>query len=148
LFTIALGLQAVGYHALGQSTLGSAKLEEFMRRPGLRADSLLAVANRLEAVKAQPAVRAVLAKAIALNPPNQPALTRLIQLDLATDSLAELPRHIPALLAMRKPSPEVLHAAQRRLGRDDLLFSPEHRQSLALLDAHPAVTRMPVTTAR
>jgi Tfp pilus assembly protein PilF len=148
LLTVASGLQAVGYHALGQSTLGSAKLEEFMRRPGLRADSLLAVANRLEAVNAQPAVRAVLAKAIAVNPPNQPALTRLIQLDLATDSLAELPRHLPLLLAMRKPSPAVLRAAQRRLGRDDLLFSHEHRQALALLDAHPAVNRSPSSSAR
>lgn len=136
LVTAALGLQTVAYFGLGQTAAGYASLQAFMLRPGLRPENLFVVSRRLAELQALPAARSALAKAVAIDPLNQSALTALIELELQTDELDEIPGLIHQLLQMRKPAPTTLRAVQHALSRDYLLFSPEHRRTLRALDQH------------
>jgi hypothetical protein len=103
-----------------------------MVRPDLRTESLLAIANRLVAMEQRAPAREILARAIALDRQNQPALARLIELDLEAENLAALPDNLRQLLTLRKPPRHVLTAAQRLLRQDRHLFLPGRAE---LLDA-------------
>jgi lipopolysaccharide biosynthesis regulator YciM len=136
LITAAHGLQTVGKFALGETAAGAAKLQEFMLRPGLSMENLLAIHRRLIALGEWSAAHSALSKAVAIDPLNQAALTQLIDLELQSGALDEIPGRVQQLLKMRKPSPATLLAVRHELSRDYLLFSPEHRRTLLTLDQH------------
>jgi hypothetical protein len=77
----------------------------------------------------------VLARAVEADPRNQAALTRLVELELELDRLEALAAHARRLMALRRPSADLLRAVHHALGSDRLLFSREAR------DAYAAVSR-------
>jgi hypothetical protein len=123
-------LQAVAHHGLGNAEATRLFLTSFLQQPALRAENLLALANRFVALDAELLARRILERAVALDPLNQAALTRLIELDLSLDRIDELPAHLRRLAGMRRPSPDLLRVAQHRLGSDLFLFSPERGPAL------------------
>lgn len=140
LHTAALGLRAVSLFSLGRNATGQAALQEFMSRPGLRPANLQAVAQRLIGFGAVQAAQAALLRAVEIDPFNQAALTQLLQLEIQSGELDRLPKHLGQLLQMRKPARATLLAAQHVLGRDQLLFSPAHRQALLEIERHLAAS--------
>lgn len=126
-------LQAVAYYRLGDPASAQLYLANFLGQADLRADNLLAVARRFTEVGARAQARQVLAQAAAADPLNQASLTGLVRLDLETENLTSLPDSLRRLVAMRKPSVELLRTAQRKLGSDLLLFSPGRDESLRQL---------------
>jgi len=127
-------LQAVACHGLGDTVSAQLYLANFLGQADLRADNLLAVARRFADVGAKSQARLVLAQAVSADPLNQSALTGLIQLDLEQNNLAPLPDNLRRLVAMRKPSADLLRAASYRLGSDLLLFSPQRDDTLRLIE--------------
>ena len=127
------GFEAVAQFAQGDSASGRLMLASFTQRPQLRAENLLALANRLAAVEAVDASREALARAIALDPRNQPVLTRLIEFELALHRTDALPGHLLALVGMRRPSADILRVAQRELGSDLYLFAAEAEHALGAI---------------
>lgn len=118
--------------ALGAGDLEAARLylRNFLQQPGLRAENLLALADRFAALDASAQVRDILARAVAADPLNQAALTRLIEVDLNANRIDDLPLLLERLLAMRKPSPDLLRVAQHKLGSDLFLFSAARAPAL------------------
>lgn len=138
-------LKAVAYLGLGETDRARPAIAQFLDGPALRADHLLAVARRFVELDAVEDARRILARAVALEPLNQAALSRLIELELLLDDTAELPAHLLRFVAMRKPSPDILRVARHKLGSDLFLFSPARAAALdavrAALDASPALAR-------
>jgi hypothetical protein len=128
-------LRAVAALGAGESEAARLFLSSFLQQPGLRAENLLALANRFAALDASAQVRDVLARAVAADPLNQAALTRLIELDLNLNRIADLPAHLNRLITMRRPSPDVLRVAQHKLGSDLFLFSTERAPTLDAIAA-------------
>jgi thioredoxin-like negative regulator of GroEL len=126
-------LQAVAYYGLGDAASAQLYLANFLGQADLRADNLLAVARRFSNVGARAQARQVLAQASATDPLNQAALTGLIRLDTELGNLTALPDELRRLVAMRKPSTEVLRTAYRKLGSDLFLFSPSRDETLRLI---------------
>jgi hypothetical protein len=122
LTNVAQGLLAIAHYGLDDPVSGQSALMTLMVQPDLRAESLLAIANRLVAMEQHTPAREILARAVALDRQNQPALARLIELDLEAENLADLPDNLRQLLTLRKPPRRVLTAAQRLLRQDRFLF--------------------------
>ena len=118
-------LQAVAHYGLGDHEAARIFLASSLNQAGIRAESLLAIARRLADVNADEAARQALLRAVEADPLNQAALTTLVELDLNLNRIGELPGHLRRLLAMRKPSPDVLRVAQHKLGSDLFLFSTD-----------------------
>ena len=133
-------LQAVAHYGLGDPDTGRLYLTNFLGRPNLRAENLLAVAQRLVETGARAEACETLAHAVTADPLNQAAITRLVELDLDLDRTDSLPTHLRRLLTMRKPSPVVLRAAAFKLGSDLYLFSRDRDATLAALDHALAVS--------
>lgn len=125
------GLQAIAHFALGDRESAGLYLTSFLNLPSVRAENLVAVANRLIAVGALNEARTVLSHAIAADPLNQPALTRLIEFDLQNDDTQNLPRNLRQLLTMRRPSPTLLRSAYEHLAEDRYLFIPDRAAMLS-----------------
>lgn len=129
-------LQAIAYFGLGDRDDGELFLSRFNSHGQPRAENLLAVANRLLDVSAiEPAIR-LLARAIEADPLNQAALSRLITIELNHHRSDRLAEHLQRLLAMRRPSPDLLRVAHHRLGGDAFLFAPDRAPVLASIRAH------------
>ena len=86
--------------------------------------------------------RRVLAQAVATDVRNQTALTRLIEIDLDTGHSDELNANLRRLLAMRRPSPELLLTARAKLAGDRFLFVAGRDELLDSIQA--ALDRSPV----
>jgi Tfp pilus assembly protein PilF len=129
-------LQAITHFGLGDREAGELFLSHFNSHGQPRAENLLAIANRLLDVSAiEPALR-LLARAIEADPLNQAALSRLITLELNHHRTDRLAAHLQRLLAMRRPSPDLLRVAHHRLGGDAFLFAPDRAPVLASIRAH------------
>lgn len=128
--SIINGLLAVANFGLHDQETGRRLLTAYLEQPRLRAENLVALAQRLLAVDAVAEARSALARAVAVEPRSQLALTRLTELDLNTDRFDDLLPNLARLLAMRRPSPEVLRVAQFKLGSDRLLFAPQREAVL------------------
>jgi hypothetical protein len=76
-----------------------------------------------------------LVRAVELDPLDQAALTRLIELELATQRFGDIHLHVRRLLSMRRPSPDLLVALRHALSGDRFLFSPDAAATLAALAA-------------
>lgn len=141
------GLQAIAYCGRGDTESAQRALSGFLAQPNLRVENLVAVSNRLLAVGARAQARQVLAQASAADPRNQAALTNLIKLDLATGNTDALPANVRRLLTTRKPAPELLQAAYRKLGSDLFLFSADRTALLdELREALPLVPVAPTNS--
>jgi hypothetical protein len=112
----------------------------------LRADNLLAVANRFVELDAAESARRVLERAVEVDPRNQAALTRLVELDMALNAGEDLAVHVRRLVQMRRPSPEILRVVHYKLGSDLFLFSKECAVALDVVNA--ALARSAASTAR
>jgi hypothetical protein len=129
------GLQAVALTGLGRSDEARLSLDHLLAQKNLRADNLVAVAGRLSALGARELARSALARAVAADPLNQPALTSLIRLELDSADFADLPSHLTRFLRTRQPSREILALAQARLGSDRHLLLPGQPDLLAAVQA-------------
>ncbi|MBK8475920.1 MAG: hypothetical protein IPL39_06290 [Opitutaceae bacterium] len=136
------GLQAVACLGLGQREDAELYLSNFLAQPNLRAEHLTAIANRLVVIGARAQARRVLAQAVAADPRNQIALTRLIEIDLDGGRSEELNANLRRLLAMRRPSPELLQTARTKLAGDRFLFLADREELLDAMQA--ALDRSPV----
>lgn len=136
------GLQAVACLGLGQREDAELYLSNFLAQPNLRAEHLTAIANRLVVIGARAQARRVLAQAVAADGRNQLALTRLIEIDLDGGRSEELNANLRRLLAMRRPSPELLQTARTKLAGDRFLFLASREELLDAMQA--ALDRSPV----
>ena len=136
------GLQAVACYGLDQREDADLYLQHFLAQPEIRAEQLAAIANHLVVAGAKRPARQVLAQAVAADPRNQNALTRLIALDLEGAPTPELTANLRRLLAMRRPAPAVLQLARTRLSSDRYLFVAGREELLAAIQA--ALARGPV----
>ncbi|MSU51530.1 MAG: hypothetical protein EXS37_20980 [Opitutus sp.] len=137
-------LQAIAHAGLGNDSIARIFLSKFLHQPNLRAENLLAVANRFAAIDAGRSAWQVLLQAVAVDPKNQAALTRLVELDLSLNRVDELAGHLQRLIQMRRPSQDILRVAERKLGSDLFLFSgeaPAAIQAARLALAEPAGRR-------
>ncbi|MCF3650870.1 tetratricopeptide repeat protein [Synoicihabitans lomoniglobus] len=125
------GLQAIAFFALGDRESSSLYLDSFLNLPSVRAENLVAVANRLIDVGAVADARRVLEHAVRTDRLNQPALARLIEFELEATQSPNLPSNLRRLLEMRRPSLKLLSSAYQRLGRDQFIYLPSRN---ALLD--------------
>lgn len=118
-------LQAAALFGLGDATAAAIYLNAFLGQANLRADNLLAVANRFVELGAEEPARRVLSRAVEIDPQNQAALSRLVELDILANEGEDLARHLQQLIRMRRPPPDILRVAQQKLGSDLFLFSRE-----------------------
>ncbi|WP_221029418.1 hypothetical protein [Actomonas aquatica] len=124
------GLLAIANYALGDREAANLYLTDFLNLKNVRAENLVAVAQRLRNVGAdQQAVR-VLQQAVATDPLNQLALTALIEFELQRPTESDLTAHLSQLLTMRRPSPQLLRQAYQTLGRDRFAFVPGREEVL------------------
>ena len=138
--TLLNSLQAIAYFGLHDRASARLYLENFLGQADLRADNLLAVAQRFIAVDAGPEARLTLEHAVRADPLNQAALTRLVSLELELGELDSVPDHVVRLTTMRQPAGDVLRAAAARLGSDRLLFSRQREAALAAIQSALAGT--------
>lgn len=118
-------LLAVAFFGLRDDTSAMIFWNNFIGRATLRADNLLAVANRFAELGAVEQARRTLARAVELDALNQAALTRLVELDVEMNAGDDLATHMRRLIRMRRPSPDIMRVAQLKLGSDLFLFSKE-----------------------
>ncbi len=123
-------LQAIAHCGSEEVLEARVFLSAYLVEQDLRAENLLAVANRLAELNASELARQTLSRAIEIDPANQAALMRLIELDLTLERVADLPAHVERYLKMRRPSVELLRVVQHKLGSDHFLFSPEAARAL------------------
>jgi hypothetical protein len=109
-------------------------LNHFLGQANLRADNLLAVANRFVELDAAESARRVLGRAVEVDPRNQAALTRLVELAMALNAGEDLAVHVRRLVQMRRPSPEILRVVHYKLGSDLFLLSKECAVALAVVN--------------
>lgn len=141
-YAVFNGLQAIANYGLGDAEAAQLFLNNFLGQANVRADNLIAVSKRLLAVGAKTQARQVLEQATQSDALNQAALTNLVQLDLDLNNTTPLAANVRKLLAMRKPSLELLRTAYIRLGSDLFLFAPDRTALLQdlsnALNASPA----------
>lgn len=119
------GLQAIAHYGLGDVEAAQLFVNNYLAQTNIRAENLIIVSKRLLAVGAKTQARQVLDQAVQADPLNQPALTNLIKLDLDLNNTAPLPGNVRKLLAMRRPSRDLLQTVYLKFGSDLFLFSPE-----------------------
>lgn len=140
-YAVFNGLQAIANYGLGDAEAAQLFLNNFLSQANVRADNLIAVSKRLLAVGAKSQARQVLDQAAQADPLNQAALSNLIQLDLDLNNTTPLATNVRKLLAMRRPSQELLRTAYIRLGSDLFLFAPD--RSALLQDLSNALNASP-----
>ena len=126
-------LHAAALLGLKDEPAAKTYLNQFLGQPNLRADNLLAVANRFAELGSEEAARRVLVRAVEVDPRNQAALSRLVELDVALNAGEDLAVHVRRLVQMRRPSPEILRVVHHKLGSDLFLFSKECALALELV---------------
>jgi len=136
-YAVFNGLQAIANYGLNDAEAAQLFLNNFLTQANFRADNLIAVSKRLLAVGAKAQARQVLDQAVQIDPLNQAALSNLIQLDLDLNNTTPLAANVRKLLAMRRPSRELLRTAYVRLGSDLFLFAPD--RSALLQDLSDAI---------
>lgn len=133
---VCAGLQAIACFGDNDPEAGRLALHRFLTGSSLHSNNLLLVANRLIEVGARQPARETLTRATSIDPLNQAALKRLIEIDLEDDNTDALPANVRRLVTMRKPSRDILRQAQHQLGGDRLLFSRETGVALRSLSAY------------
>lgn len=123
-------LTAAAMLGKGEADGGGVYLNKYLGQPSLRAETLLSVANRFLSLGAEEPARKVLTRAVEIDPLDQAALSRLVELNLRQDTENDLALRVQSLVRMRRPAPDILRRAQAKLGGDRFLFSPESAKAL------------------
>lgn len=127
------GLRAAALYALGRADEAHLQIDYLLSSPDTSADSLVALAQRLNSLGQHEPARLLFTRALALSPRHQPALLALITLELDNGTLVQHPEHLSALLSNRRPPRELLQRITDELGRDRHLLWSEQTTTLAAL---------------
>ena len=117
-------LRMIAYFADGQTEIGSINLQKLMQNRNVPPQVLISASRKLIAAKRYDEANDVLVQAHLQNETNQAVLQQIVQLKLDHPRIAaDLDTYLRRLMQNRRPSPEVLRTALRRLGSDVYLFS-------------------------
>jgi hypothetical protein len=125
------GLRALALYAEGDKERGEIELAVFTDHAGTRAADGVWLARELRRRGADLPTLRLLKTALALDPLNQAALTELVRLVMDLRRYDEARVYLPALLAMRKPSHEVLSEVAFKLEGHPSEMPPGVRARLA-----------------
>lgn len=129
-------LRTIAYFADGQTEIGSINLQKLMQHRKVPPQVLVAASRKLIAAKRFDEANDVLIQAHLQNEANQAILMQIVQLKLDHPRIAaDLETYLRRLMLNRRPSPEVLRAALRRLGSDAYLFSADRETLLRDVEA-------------
>ncbi len=109
------GLRALAFYAKGEKERGEIELQVFTNHDGTRAADGVWLAREMRRRGADLPAQRLLQSAVNLDPLNQAALTELVRVLVDLGRYDEVAIHLPRLLAMRKPSREVLRELALRL---------------------------------
>jgi uncharacterized protein HemY len=117
-------LRTIAYFADGQTEIGSINLQKLMQNRKVPPQVLISASRKLIVAQRYDEANDVLIQAHLQNESNQAVLQQIVQLKLDHPRIAaDLETYLRRLMENRRPSKEVLQAAQRRLGSDVYLFS-------------------------
>ncbi len=129
-------LRTIAYFADGQTEIGSINLQKLLQHRKVPPQVLVAASRKLIAAKRYDEANEVLIQAHLQNETNQAVLMQIVQLKLDHPRIsADLETYLRRLMLNRRPSPEVLRAALRRLGSDTYLFSADRETLLRDVEA-------------
>lgn len=128
-------LRAVASFGANRSDLGEIYLEDFLNGKVDNVGSYLAVARRFKECDQIEQARKVLLRAYESSPTNQKVLSELIRAELTLGNTENLNRLLSRLLQMRRPDPELLLDAYRKLGSDRFIFTQDRESLLIQLNA-------------
>ena len=129
-------LRTIAYFADGQTEIGSINLQKLLQHRKVPPQVLVAASRKLIAAKRYDEANEVLIQAHLQNETNQAALMQIVRLKLDHPPIAaDLETYLRRLMLNRRPSPEVLRAALRRLGSDTYLFSADRETLLRDVEA-------------
>jgi len=125
------GLRALALYADGEKERGEIELQVFTNHDGTRAADGVWLARELRRRGADMPAQRLLQSAVNLDPLNQAALTELVRVLADLGRYDEVTIYLPQLLAMRKPSHELLRELALKLERLPPTSFPSLRASLA-----------------
>jgi uncharacterized protein HemY len=129
-------LRTIAYFADGQTEIGSINLQKLLQHRKVPPQVLVAASRKLIAARRYDEANNVLIQAHLQNETNQAVLMQIVQLKLDHPRIAaDLETYLRRLMLNRRPSPEVLRAALRRLGSDTYLFSADRETLLRDVEA-------------
>ena len=129
-------LRTIAYVADGQTEIGSINLQKLLQHRKVPPQVLVAASRKLIAARRYDEANEVLIQAHLQNETNQAILMQIVRLKLDHPLIsADLETYLRRLMLNRRPSPEVLRAALRRLGSDTYLFSADRETLLRDVEA-------------
>ena len=129
-------LRTIAYFADGQTEIGSINLQKLLQHRKVPPQVLVAASRKLIAARRYDEANEVLIQSHLQNETNQAVLMQIVQLKLDHPRIAaDLETYLRRLMLNRRPSPEVLRAALRRLGSDTYLFSSDRETLLRDVEA-------------
>jgi uncharacterized protein HemY len=129
-------LRTIAYFADGQTEIGSINLQKLLQHRKVPPQVLVAASRKLIAARRYDEANEVLIQAHLQNETNQAVLMQIVQLKLDHPRIAaDLETYLRRLMLNRRPSPEVLRVALRRLGSDTYLFSTDRETLLRDVEA-------------
>lgn len=129
-------LRTIAYFADGQTEIGSINLQKLLQHRKVPPQVLVAASRKLITARRYDEANDVLIQAHLQNETNQAILMQIVQLKLDHPRIAaDLETYLRRLMLNRRPSPEVLRAALRRLGSDTYLFSSDRETLLRDVEA-------------
>jgi Flp pilus assembly protein TadD len=129
-------LRTIAYFADGQTEIGSINLQKLLQHRKVPPQVLVAASRKLISARRYDEANDVLIQAHLQNETNQAVLMQIVQLKLDHPRIAaDLETYLRRLMLNRRPSPEVLRAALRRLGSDTYLFSSDRETLLRDVEA-------------
>jgi uncharacterized protein HemY len=129
-------LRTIAYFADGQTEIGSINLQKLLQHRKVPPQVLVAASRKLIAARRYDEANEVLIQAHLQNETNQAILMQIVRLKLDHPLIsADLETYLRRLMLNRRPSPEVLRAALRRLGSDTYLFSADREKLLRDVEA-------------
>jgi uncharacterized protein HemY len=129
-------LRTIAYFTDGQTEIGSINLQKLLQHRKVPPQVLVAASRKLIAAKRYDEANEVLIQAHLQNETNQAILMQIVRLKLDHPLIsADLETYLRRLMLNRRPSPEVLRAALRRLGSDTYLFSADRETLLRDVEA-------------
>ena len=129
-------LRTIADFADGQTEIGSINLQKLLQHRKVPPQVLVAASRKLIAARRYDEANEVLIQAHLQNETNQAILMQIVRLKLDHPLIsADLETYLRRLMLNRRPSPEVLRAALRRLGSDTYLFSADRETLLRDVEA-------------
>ena len=125
-------LRMIAYFADGQTEIGSINLQKLLQNRKVPPQVLISASRKLIVARRFDEANDVLIQAHLQHETNQAVLQQIVGLKLDHPRIAaDLETYLRRLMRNRRPSPEVLRTAQRRLGSDIYLFSDDREVLLS-----------------